>query len=415
MDKIIFSTGGMCFLDDIRYVKWNPATGKWDIDEAFHKKTFREIANDGANAIPLSTYCVGRVLPNGIKELCQPWVVEKNKYHLLKLNPDYFDALFTIVKYANEVNLTPIVNVINACDFNFPERYRWSPFNPALNIQKIEKFYGLDAIPVIRMLLDRLLSEQRKRGAKVIWEIGKEIDNPKNIQEITRLVEQAFMPLFKKYSIPGEQIGMGARTLPPAPVVQTQVRQAITAFLGKPDDDLAFRPTHGLCKEADGLKPTPAILFAMSEQADFASMLSDDGANREKATPAWWTAQINYVFNHKKMQHPMVSKTGKTGIKRCKVSFEHFDKGTLDNHAVRRAIVTACKKYGYSFENEGHYPDLVPVPDPIIPDPITPDPIIPDPITPDPLPEPVHKFTWQGIVGLVLLLAVIVALAIIIF
>lgn len=388
-DKIIFSTGGMCWLDDIRYVKWNPATGKWDVDAAYHKKTFRETSDDGGNAIPVSTYCVGRELPNGIKELCQPWVVENNKYNLLALNDNYFDALFDgIILPANACNLTPIVNVINACDFNYPERFMWSPFNPELNIQGIDKFYDLDAIPVVRMLFERLLQEQKKRGAKVIWEIGKEIDNPKYIKEITRLVEQVFTPLFKKYNIPGEQIGMGARTVPPEPLVQTQVRQAITAALGKPDDDLALRPTHGICKGANGLKPTPGILFAMSEQSDFASMISDDGGNREAATPEWWTAQIDYIFAQDKMRLPLVSKTGKTGVQRCKVSFEHFDKSELDNHAVRKAIVAACKKHGFTFENEGKFPEL-PVTPPVIP-PVEP-PVVVPPVKP--------PFNFRGWIG----------------
>jgi hypothetical protein len=208
------------------------------------------------------------------------------------------------------------------------------------------------------------------------------------------------MPLFKKYNIPGEQIGMGARTLSPDPVVQTQIRQAITAALGKPDDDLALRPTHGICKGSNGLAPTPGILFAMSELSDFAIMLSDDGGNREAGTPEWWTAQINYVFAQKKMDHPMVSKTGKTGVQRCKISLEHFDKGP-DNSAIRKAIVAACKKHGYPFENEGKYPPIPPTP------PTPPVPPVPPPATTCGLAHWYNHFSkslnfkavWQHLIG----------------
>lgn len=354
MDKIIFSYGGMCNLDWLPYVQWNPTTKKWDIDKAFFHEFFRNIANFGVNSGPFSTYCVGRdlSLTYGLQELCQPWVVTNNKCDLMTLNPDYFEAFFTLIKICNTYNIMPIVNIINACDFNYPERYRWSPFNPLNNIQGIEKFYGIDAIIPIKQLVRHLLSEQKRLGAKIFWEIGKEIDNPTKIQEIGRLTEQAFMPLFVEYNIPGEQLSMGARTLPPDPVTQTKIRQLFTKYLGKPSDDLAFRPTHGIRKGQEVLD------FAMSELSDFSILLSDDGANRKGATPEWWKQTLDFVFSHPKMSTPMVSKTSQAGVQRCRVSFEKFMTDEMDIPNIKE-IIAGCERRGFTFINKGKYPSVI--------------------------------------------------------
>ena len=166
------------------------------------------------------------------------------------------------------------------------------------------------------------------------------------------------MPVFVKYGIHGERLSMGARTLPPDPVVQTKVRQLFTKYLGKPDDDFGFRPTHGLRKDAVGNEPTDALKFAMKELSDFSILLSDDGANRKGATPDWWKAMLDYVFEHPKMQNPLVSKTSATGEQRCKVSFEKFMTDETDIPNVKE-IIKGCEQRGFTFVNKGKYPYVI--------------------------------------------------------
>ena len=397
-DAIILSHGGMCSLDWVKdnHIVFDSKTGKWILDVDFFHEEAREKANLGVNSEPMSTYCVGRKLLKGFKELCQPWIVTvANKYDLFNHNDNYFDAFFGLVAIKNTYNITPIANIINGCDFNFDSRYIWSPLNGLNNIQGIDKFYDIEAIPVIKKLVERLLYEQKKRGAKIIWEFGKELDNPTKVEQIKRLVDQAFMPVFKEYGIRGWQLSMGARTLNdstgsayPAPVVQTKIRQLVTKWLDKPDDDLALRPTHGLRKDAVGNEPTPALKFAMSELSDFSALLSDDGANRKGATPDWWKAQLEYVFQHPKMQNPFVHEAAAAalGVKRCKVSFEKFSTDENDIPNVK-AIVATCEKYGFTFANKGKFPKIIkpeppkPPVDPPDDPPVTPDkPPVDDPV-----------------------------------
>ena len=94
------------------------------------------------------------------------------------------------------------------------------------------------------------------------------------------------------------------------------------------------------------------MLLSSESQIVIAILLSDDGANRKGATPEWWKQTLDFVFNHSKMNNPMISKTSYSGSQRCKVSFEKFMTDDNDIPNVKE-IIKGCEQRGFTFINKG--------------------------------------------------------------
>lgn len=423
-DVIYLAFGGMCILDWQAFCKYNPATGAWDFAREKFRKYCRKVSNTGFNAAPLSPYCAGRELALGMKELCQPWAVNAaNKVDfLLPLNDKYFAVLFDdVISIMNECGLEANIKLINQCDFNYENRREYTPFNPERNVQKIDKFWDPKAFPIVKALIERLLTEGKKRKSKLRVEFGNEIDN----KDAAPLLENIILPTVKAFGYRGENCIMGARLLLGKWLnkldakgremydyggrydAQYAVRRMVTKIFGKPDDDLCLRPIHGIMKdpvkERGGLGHF--VYQAMDELGDFAFLFSDDGWRKVGETPEFWAKIVDFIFKHKKMKSPFVSKKTSTGGKLSKINFEHlmsFVPGSFSDSnpstpdewiqvleekeiPILKAIVATIKKNtGWKLINEGKYPDLPDAPPP------------PGPGDPPPPPAGKPPFNWKG-------------------
>jgi len=367
------------------------------------KEHCRESANAGANGIRILAYAPWEVKPH---ELYCPYAydVVQGAWNLDVWHNSYFETLRWMVTIAQTYNLKVWFSLFDNCQFHHGTVAPWS-----LNVQDRDGYYAD---------VQRSLKFVDKVHGILGNDVGYEIVNEGEPKGDMKKAVNWYVAIYERLmalKVPEQNICWGAS--PHAKYAD-----------GKWEDD---RPRNLLTQVLSALKHLPGKLQCYRSMHNVGVPTAEHPASFAGAWAlAWWGGGhtgkaflsddgvgngASPLDEYKGMCRPSgdqwyrVAKLliANDGGKQGKWWIEHCPKNYAAEAwlpAIRGIVKAYAEKYGYP-ENWSKYPK-----------PVEPPPVEPGPVTPPPAPsEPGSGVTWQGWLGLAVILIVLVALAIAIF
>lgn len=376
------------------------------------RKWLQPLANTGLNCYRFLPFDVWNVATKA--EAFCPYQLENDKWNLAIWNPEYFRVYKIVFGIFIEYGVMPILELLDNCQVNGPQR-EFSAWH--VNTNGVETFYDKNADPLVRAWIEKCFVEFPD------IQFGECNEGTENIR---RVVMDVINPLFKSRGRAPFCFGACAKVGDVNSTIEHLKGDASKVF----GDDISleiFRPAHGCKNATDPNFLWPIANWGKSHHIAFG--LSDDGVfdgdsqcdftiyngktQRRPSAAAW------YLMTNKALQDKKVDSL---------LWFEHCGKAIMDT-ACQVTTFTAISTAIHDVN--GNWPlNWQRWPEPIEPEcqvgqtqtmrcwdgseiitHICKDgkwlatgtlcPAVPDPESPP-------KITWQGIVGIVSLVTLIV-------
>jgi hypothetical protein len=373
MDKIYI---GYSLLGELSTAPWGVIdyTTEFKLNEDLWRSKLRPAANEGANicrVLPFSLF--GAPSPEAV--FC-PFKYDpiQKAWDLSQFNVQYFQQMLKAVQIAKSIGISIWLELFDNCGLWHEVQH----LNPLTNnVQGVDALYGDNEYR--QAYVAKMLNEF---GDTVKWGLGNELTqniygNGNRFPLLPCIGERGLMP----FSYGGDLDIHGEET---HTSVMKKESLTVEELWGEDAKIYTFRQCHQAC-DPDSERVTKPVYW-WKKFHSFA--LGDDG-QFPRPDGVQWGKTVEYVLSNVPIE---VSAFGQAG--KARLLFECCPE-TPEPHLIIRSMITKCEEFGVSFENKGKYPEIIPEP--------------PEPEKPKP------GITWQGWLGIGLIVAAVIVALVLIF
>jgi hypothetical protein len=279
MRKIIY--GLLCLLGDPRFLTYDGATGKWNLQEKALDSHLAKIHAAGAIGIRILPWEPWEMHPYGIKSQFQPYAALGSKYDLSKKNTYYKPIVRRAVEIAKKNGMKTWWCMFDNCQFGGTYK-RWSPW--VNNVQGITTVYEKKAWPYLRAFWEDCIALFAGLDVRYCWA------NEGNKPGMVDIVQNVIFPMIKKLTLDPKKMTYGA-TMEPAEYVngvyldtndvQSKLKGMTEDAFDKATKLAIWREVHGIGGKGYPARPNQLdqaiVSWARKRNNGIRIWLSDDG------------------------------------------------------------------------------------------------------------------------------------------